>query len=74
MKALLFFTISLCLFSEKSWSKVDVQSYFDREEVAVGDTFTYTVSVASSESVGVEKPQIDHELSLSRDFILYKTK
>ena len=58
MKAFLFFTIALGLFSEQSWAKVDVQAYFDREEAAVGDTFTYTVSVASSESVGVEKPQI----------------
>lgn len=61
MKAFLFFTMTLCfggLFSETAWSKVDVQSYFDREEVAVGDTFTYTVSIASSESVGIEKPQI----------------
>ena len=48
--------VALCLFAETSWAKVQVQAFFDREEAAVGDTFTYTIAVSSSESVGVEKP------------------
>lgn len=58
MKAFLFLAMGLFVFSQNSWSKVEVQSSFDREEAAVGDTFTYTVSVSSTESVGVEKPNL----------------
>lgn len=54
MKVLLFFLLAL-----PSWAnKVDVNASFDREEVAVGDTFTYTLSISSGESVGVTKPMI----------------
>lgn len=58
VKLLCSTALALCFFSVNVWAKVEVRSFFDRDEAAVGDTFTFTVAVSSSESVGVEKPQL----------------
>lgn len=59
MRVLLFIALAAQIFfTVGAWAKVEVRAFFDREEAVVGDTFTYSISVSSSESVGVEKPEL----------------
>jgi len=40
-----------------AWSKVNVQATVDRNEIAVGDSFTLAVVVTSDESVDIKEPR-----------------
>lgn len=52
------FFIFVLLLPVLAWSAVTVQSYVDRNEMGMGDTFTLTVSVSSTESVDVSEPRV----------------
>lgn len=51
------FSIMLMAFSSVA-SAVEVFSTVDRNEMGVGDTFTYSIQISSEESINVEEPRL----------------
>ncbi len=58
MRSFRWWTLSiLVLFSSVAFGRIVVQSGIDREDVVVGEDFTWTISVLASEDVAITTPQ-----------------
>jgi hypothetical protein len=56
--SLFIFVIFFLSFAFAQAAGVTVQSSVDRNEMAVGDTFTVTISVVSNDSVDIQEPRV----------------
>lgn len=55
---ILFLFITLLSFASQATSALEVFATVDRNEMNVGDTFTYAINVSSEESLNLEEPRL----------------